>query len=66
MICSRCRRAVCVCVLQNKKEAWGIRCWKGKLDEAPTAVRQSTKREWGCLTTPTAALAAPPAGGSDT
>ena len=40
---------LCACVLQQKKEAWGIRCWKGKLDEEATAVRQTTKREWVCL-----------------
>ena len=26
--------------------AWGYRCWKGKVDAAPTTIKQPTKREW--------------------
>lgn len=36
----------------RKQLAWGVRCWKGQLDAIPTLIRQPTKREWVCLSTP--------------
>ena len=29
--------------------AFGYRCWKGKVDAAPTTIKQPTKREWKVL-----------------
>lgn len=34
---------------QVKQEAWGVRCWKGKVDPEPTLIRQTEKREWAAL-----------------
>ena len=42
-------RLSAACGAQKKQEAWGIRCWKGKVDDAPKVITKTEKREWVTL-----------------
>ena len=43
---------------QLKKEVWGIRCWKGKLDTQERRIPLPTKREWNLMDYQSATAAA--------